>query len=418
MAYRNLVQVFRDAASMGAAGQEPRLARRIVLVNQIVHLASAATVPYLVYYLIHDVVYYAPVLVANLVAISSYAIVLRLNRAGRFTFARNLAVVTIYIHLFTVTALIGRDSGVHLFYFSLSSVLGLLYVSGRDVVPLLLMGLSALLHVVCHFAFPPGVSPVELLEPARKPAFAMSTLGAIFLAGVFSFLFRRDIDRAERALTRTNAELARLSSQDPLTGLANRRTLEDRLSQELARLRRNRESIAVLLCDVDYFKAYNDRYGHLAGDECLRRVAGVLPQVANRAADLVARYGGEEFVIVLPGTDVRGGVQVAEAARSAVRSLGLPHDRSGAADVVTLSIGVAAAIADGMMTPDELLRRADAALYAAKATGRNRVVQWSPELDPDIPLENATASAVPEDPSPSEGIYRQPPDRSGSRPAP
>lgn len=367
--------------SIGAAGLPPRLARRMVLTNQITVFATLATLPYLVYYVIHDIRHYAPVILCNLSFIGSYGLVPVLNRAGKHDLARNYLVVAICAHLFSVTWLISAGSGVQFYYFSLAAVVGLLSVSEHYLVPMLLMGLASLLHVICYLAFPPGSSPVAILEPARHAVYITSVCGAVFLAGIFSFLFRREIDRAERELTRTNAELQRLSAMDPLTGLANRRALGERLEAELRRLRRRGQPIALLLCDVDFFKAYNDRYGHLAGDACLQRVAGVLSDVARRAADLVARYGGEEFVVVLPETDEEGALAVGEAARAGVRALGIPNDRSTVADVVTLSVGAVAVVTDGEVTPDELLRRADAALYDAKAGGRNRVVAWRPESD-------------------------------------
>src|SRR5690606_27513317 len=135
--------------------------------------------------------------------------------------------------------------------------------------------------------------------------------------------------------------------------------------------------ISVLLCDVDCFKAYNDFYGHLAGDACLQRVAGVLSSIVRRANDVIARYGGEEFVIVLPTTDSEGALRIAEEARALVRTLAIPHERSHVAPVVTLSIGVASADAEKLEGgPEELLRRADAALYTAKREGRDQVVEY------------------------------------------
>lgn len=176
-----------------------------------------------------------------------------------------------------------------------------------------------------------------------------------------------------RKLDAANRELTRLSAVDGLTGIANRRQFDEALSREWRRCLRAREPLALLMCDVDSFKRYNDRYGHPAGDECLKRVAAALHGKLRRPADLAARYGGEEFAAILPDTGVEGACLVAESMRAAVESLGLPHEASTAA-VVTISVGVAALIPQQMESMKEIVDAADAALYAAKRRGRNCVV--------------------------------------------
>jgi len=175
-------------------------------------------------------------------------------------------------------------------------------------------------------------------------------------------------DRLRRAdLAAHNLRLTELAHIDPLTGIANRRELDDYLDHFQHGPRP--ESIAIVMFDIDHFKPYNDRYGHAAGDECLRRVALVLRASLRRSSDLVARYGGEEFVVVLPGFDARLAQQVAERMHQAVFDLGIPHDASPVSTVVTLSAGVAAA---GVGTDvQSIVQMADAALYRAKSAGRN-----------------------------------------------
>ena len=179
-------------------------------------------------------------------------------------------------------------------------------------------------------------------------------------------------------LTAANHELTKLSQQDGLTGLANRRHLDATLLDEMARCRRNGDSLSVILCDVDHFKLYNDHYGHLAGDDCLKSVAAAIHSVCKRPADLAARYGGEEFMLVLPETPAEGARAVAEKMLQAIASLDIPHARSSAAAYVTASAGIASFDADKGINPAELIARADGALYQAKERGRNRFVQ--PEL--------------------------------------
>jgi len=179
-----------------------------------------------------------------------------------------------------------------------------------------------------------------------------------------------------RKLDEANRELMRLSSADGLTGIANRRRFDETLLKEWRRCAREARPLALLLIDVDFFKPFNDNYGHQAGDECLKAVARVLSQTLHRPSDLAARYGGEEFAVILPGTDEAGALAVAEALRVAVQQMGITHRYSEVAPVVTISVGLACA------TPQPgnetgfigLLKDADAALYRAKSEGRNRVV--------------------------------------------
>ncbi|MBS0465630.1 MAG: diguanylate cyclase [Proteobacteria bacterium] len=173
--------------------------------------------------------------------------------------------------------------------------------------------------------------------------------------------------------------LHRLAYLDGLTELANRRQFDQALQAEWRRCRRSSTPLAVLLLDVDYFKQYNDLYGHPAGDACLQAVAGVLQAGLSRASDLVARYGGEEFVCLLPECSADGALQKARALCRAVQALGLPHAGSGVAEVVTISIGVACQVPGADGSPEALLQQADAQLYRAKTAGRNRALAADPE---------------------------------------
>jgi diguanylate cyclase (GGDEF)-like protein len=168
--------------------------------------------------------------------------------------------------------------------------------------------------------------------------------------------------------------LENLSTLDGLTGIANRRRLDEFLAQEWLRGRRQQSPLSVCLMDIDFFKRFNNRYGHAAGDDCLRRVALALVGVGRRPADLVARYGGEEFVCVLPETDAAGAALLAEKLRDAVIALEIPHADSTAAEHVTISGGVATAIPTDESSAAQLLEAADQMLYQAKKTGRNRIL--------------------------------------------
>jgi diguanylate cyclase (GGDEF)-like protein len=177
-----------------------------------------------------------------------------------------------------------------------------------------------------------------------------------------------------RDLASANRELEKLSRQDGLTGIANRRYFDSYLVTEVRRGARERQSLSLILSDVDHFKAFNDCYGHQAGDDCLRRVAAALSSAGRRPADLAARYGGEEFAMVLPGTVLDGAVDVAQAVSRVIEGLAIPHARSAVDPKVTLSQGIVALIPEKETSSEDLIQRADQALYLAKQQGRNRYV--------------------------------------------
>lgn len=176
-----------------------------------------------------------------------------------------------------------------------------------------------------------------------------------------------------RRLDAANQELRRLSSVDGLTGIANRRHFDESIEREWRRTQRTGGDLGLLLCDVDCFKQFNDRFGHQAGDECLRLVARCLASTLDRGGDLVARYGGEEFVVILPDTTLGGSIFVAERLRQAIAAMQIPHPDSPVG-VVTISIGVTSSPALRDSLYQQLIRDADEALYRAKKSGRNRVV--------------------------------------------
>jgi diguanylate cyclase (GGDEF)-like protein len=175
-------------------------------------------------------------------------------------------------------------------------------------------------------------------------------------------------------LKRQRDQLRRLSAVDGLTGLANRRAFGEALEKEWRGAIRRNGSISLLMTDIDDFKQFNDAYGHLAGDEALKRVAKALEGAALRPADMVARYGGEEFVILLPDTGANEAALVADRLLLAVRRLAIPHEHSRGWQYVSLSVGLASARPSREMSANELLDLADRMLYQAKSSGRNRVV--------------------------------------------
>ncbi len=211
--------------------------------------------------------------------------------------------------------------------------------------------------------------------------------GSAIISLIANYRMEQDRRRAFRAAMREqdrNEELSqavemlgRLSSEDALTRIPNRREFDRRLHLEWGRARREGQSLALVLIDVDSFKNYNDRYGHPAGDECLRRIAAALRVVPQRSSDLVARLGGEEFAVLLPATTIGDAAQLAEQMHKAVLDLHIQHEASEVAPVVSASFGVAAMLPSLHGDADELMANADTALYRAKRNGRNRVIAYS-----------------------------------------
>lgn len=174
-------------------------------------------------------------------------------------------------------------------------------------------------------------------------------------------------------LHRLNSELTELSERDFLTKLYNRRTFDERADEQWRKAARTHEPLAVLLLDIDHFKAYNDYYGHVAGDECIKKVADAIAQALSRPGDLVARYGGEEFIVLLPNTREDGAHHVAERIREAVKRLAIPHRESGTSTYITVSIGGAVTTHTAGTRLVDQINAADKALYVSKQAGRNRV---------------------------------------------
>ncbi|MDX1318889.1 MAG: diguanylate cyclase [Oceanospirillum sp.] len=194
-----------------------------------------------------------------------------------------------------------------------------------------------------------------------------------------SFEIETVAEQRNHALQEANKQLAHLSQTDGLTQIANRRFFDDSFVQEWKRTKREKQPISLVLFDLDFFKQYNDQYGHLQGDECLRSIAELVASVINRPGDLFARFGGEEFILLLPNTPEAGALKIADQCRELVESLSIPHHKSSISEVVTISVGVCSMIPESGTTEHDMLDLTDQALYCAKDRGRNRVVSANQE---------------------------------------
>jgi len=190
-----------------------------------------------------------------------------------------------------------------------------------------------------------------------------------------SFAMFTDINgrkEMELLLEETNRRLMELSNTDSLTGIANRRSFDSALEHEYYRLKRSNSELSVIMLDIDHFKEYNDYYGHVMGDECLRQVGKVLTGCVTRSVDLAARYGGEEFACILPDTGLQGAVAIAECIRQSIHALKMEHKQSPVSEFVTASLGVVTVRYSDNMSPQDVVEMADRLMYKAKLSGRNR----------------------------------------------
>ncbi|NEO26790.1 MAG: GGDEF domain-containing protein, partial [Kamptonema sp. SIO4C4] len=192
---------------------------------------------------------------------------------------------------------------------------------------------------------------------------------AVKLADGFAITIRDITERKELEL-----KLTSLAEIDGLTGIYNRRSFDKQLNKEWLFCQENEQFLSLILADVDYFKDYNDCYGHQAGDDCLKKIAKTLDRITNRPEYFTARYGGEEFVILLSNTDSEEANQVAERSKYAIQDLALPHARSQVSNVVSISLGVTTILPTSESSPDDLIGSADTALYTAKNQGRDRAI--------------------------------------------
>ncbi len=227
---------------------------------------------------------------------------------------------------------------------------------------------------VSGFVYSHETGILDIVSQYRWQTGMIALLFFILILAMYNIRLRFAVRKRTRDLDALNLELEHLSYRDGLTGITNRRMFDETLTKEWNRALRNRYPLSLVMIDIDFFKQYNDFYGHQQGDACLKLVAKVLKGACRRAEDLVVRYGGEEFVLLLPGMDPDQTVHLAEQCRKGVVELNLPHQDSQASPVVTISLGVSTVVPSVDMDAESLLASADRFLYQAKENGRNQVV--------------------------------------------
>lgn len=221
-------------------------------------------------------------------------------------------------------------------------------------------------------------------DDGERPPFLLTVTPLRGLSGekigiVGNFTDITDRKKAEAMLQEANRKLQYLAIIDGLTQLANRRQFDECLNQEWKRLERDKLPLSLIMCDVDFFKAYNDTYGHQLGDDCLRSVAKAIKASVKRPYDLAARYGGEEFAVILPNTEAEGALHIAETIRNEIQQIKIEHAGSKVNNYVTLSLGISTMIPSPELSAEALVKAADTALYTAKEQGRNRAIAYAPD---------------------------------------
>jgi diguanylate cyclase (GGDEF)-like protein len=202
-------------------------------------------------------------------------------------------------------------------------------------------------------------------------------VGEMIANSIQNVNYRESLQRIQQELLRVNQELQKQANQDGLTGLANRRNFDEKLMEELQRSARSKLPLGLILLDIDLFKPYNDHYGHQAGDTALQQVASALKKEARRQGEVAARYGGEEFALILPDSNSKECVEIAQRVQQHIKALQIQHCQSDVAEYLTVSIGCYSVVADKSTSEKHMLSKADQALYQAKAAGRNTIINAS-----------------------------------------
>lgn len=344
------------------------------------HLAIVGVLVTAIFFLtllIHDAAVLWPFSLSSAFFLLAFALVLRRSASPE---AAPLIIAVIFASIIKGIALFGAEAGIHLFSLVTVALASRLLARQHKGFLLACFLLAGILLAGTPWLVPGERALASLPDFMIAGFYVLCAVTTVMVIGTAAYWLHTETDRAEKRLRSLNTQLETLARTDELTGLANRRGLISVLGQEWARGRREGAWLAVIMCDVDHFKAYNDSEGHDKGDDCLQAIARVLESTVQRPADLVARYGGEEFTVILPGTDLAGAEAVAEKLRQTVADKRIPNPGLPGQECITISAGVTAMPADKLSDPMELIREADHALYEAKDAGRNRVADYTKQV--------------------------------------
>jgi diguanylate cyclase (GGDEF)-like protein len=291
----------------------------------------------------------------------------------------NLALCILGLGATAVCLLVGDTT----LYFIAITYVSLLYYKKLKEIFLLYCSFFALITIGIYFSdWPVENKAIEFSEILRSTILAIIIVYIRLRAKIIALKNKKLIQNQNEELAKANKILNNLSMQDGLTNIPNRRSFEKHSRLEWKRAKREQSPVGLLMIDIDWFKKYNDRYGHQKGDDCLKKVAKALHEGIHRAGDMVARYGGEEFVAILPKNDLSGSAEFGEKLNRAIANLRIDHEELPWKKV-SISIGAASCIPDERTSIDDLINMADEALYDAKEKGRNRVEKYKGKENSD-----------------------------------
>ncbi|MFG6666062.1 diguanylate cyclase [Halomonas sp. HNIBRBA4712] len=371
-----MLSLIRKTWSPGVAGNSVAVRRKIELCNQLGLFGVIMSAIYQALYVVSGLDLSSPFFTLNFCHLAVYASILWMNHWRWYLAARLCFTLAVMTQLLVGSFYLSVDTGLHLFYITLAGALTFLFPRHQWYLSNGLALLSIVLFVLVSLLFSSGMGATPLPGFWNNMLHGLSVAAVLMVLGTLLYLYRNQFEKSEQELVINNQALEMLGNTDALTGLANRRVLDETLKREWQRLARQPGALSIIMCDIDHFKNYNDRFGHDGGDRCLQRVALVLQAELARPADLIVRYGGEEFALVLPETDERGARYLGNRLCEAVRRLEIPNPGVGNG-LVTASVGISSihALDYSDLSPEggeSLLRCADKALYQAKSRGRDQ----------------------------------------------
>ena len=348
----------------------PKKNQVIRLINKVGSIYIAVVLPNIVLTAVYGSI---AATTEQILGVSAMCLTIYLNSRDRYKIARALTLVIGNLHIFSLSLILGMEGAAH-YYFPAALVAPLFFYSPREFRIILSFCLTTVVLTVLAHVLNPVLDYASLASGTLLRLFFISSLfgsqGVIFL---FVLHFYKESHRFEKSLEAVNNKLLKMSETDSLTQLPNKRSIIKNINREWGKGVRSGQPLAVVMMDVDHFKAYNDHYGHPEGDRCLEKIAGVLSADVRNYIDYPGRYGGEEFIVILTNTDLEAARDVSERIRIEVESLGIPHKGNEKEGVITCSLGVSSCVPDESIGYEDLIQAADRALYLAKTGGRNRV---------------------------------------------